>query len=703
MSNKALYMGRIGLLSGVCLSVLALAETANAQEAASQNQQTSSESGVIEVITVTARRQTEQLQEVPASISVITSDLIENAGVKSLEDVSQLVPNLTFNKTFRAGVPDIAIRGMATPQGGEAPVAVIVDGVEEPSLEFYDQDLLDIQDVEVLRGPQGSIYGRGAIAGAVIINTATPTEDFHNIGQVDYGNGNDVRAVDTLSGPIFGEKLLGKITVADVSNDGLIQDQGTLKPADWVHEVSAHGELLSQISPDTTVDLRGSYLGGREGAAYQSIFPNSLINAYVNPYRQLNTYDSRSQESASLKIEQVTALGTFTSISQWAESHSDLYGSSPILATVTPNRIQHNIVGVNSFNEDFRFSTDQSKSVRGFVGAFYQDRVTHNWLDVVTTAVPPATLAFRNDQQASVASAVYGQIDADLPADLSLTVGLRYDTDSRRDVDLYYSGSNAHTSFSAVQPQGTLREKFTPNIMGYVTIGRGFNSGGFNSIQDAVSINVPRIYNDELATNYEGGFKSTFFDNKLVFNGDYFYETLSNDQLYIVQTIPVPARDILNINHATIDGVELELTYKPINPLTFNVNFGLNNTQIGNYNGTSLDVGNKLPNSYGSTLDIGAQYEGTVTDGVNWLARVDYQNLGKIYWSIDNNSSSAPENRINARLGIEVDHWTVALWGRNLTGQKGWSFVNYNSGGPGVSSGYLAPPMTYGIEIVSRY
>lgn len=691
---------RVRLITGACLVAGITSAAAKAQDvapsgtAAAKENQTSAAD-----IVVTARRQTERVQDVPASISVVTAAQLTNSGVKTLEDVSQLVPNLNFNRTFRAGVPDVAIRGMATPQGGEPPVAIIVDGVEVPSLEFFDQNLLDIRDIEVLRGPQGALYGRGAVAGAIVINTAVPTRTLHNDAMLDFSSGDDVRAVDTVSGPVVGDVLLGKLTVEDHNRAGQIRDTGTGKPADWVHEGSLHGELLGNLSPSTRVELRGSYLRGAEGAAYQSVFANSAINTYPKPNRQLNTRDRRRQWNVSLKIEQDTPIGTLTSVSQYAKSESDLYGSSP-----APNRIQMNNIGVNAFNQDLRLSSIAGNPVQWFVGAFYQHRTTDNFLHVFGTGPNSGVLyALRDDYQKSDASAVYGQVIMPLPAGFNLTGALRYDTDKRSDVDrLVPSGSYASQRFESLQPAITLKKKFTPSVMAYVTAGRGFGSGGFNAYQDAISIGVPRIYGAELATNYEAGIKSTFFDHRLTINADVFHTIFNNDQVFLVSSFP-PSRDILTVRRVHLDGGEIEATLRATSELSFDANIGLNHSKIKNYNGTSLYVGNYTPNAYGSTVNLGAQYEHSMSNDLSWLARVDYSRLGRIYWNLSNSLSSDPSNWVNARIALRNSHWEFAIYGRNLTRQKAWSFVNADSLGIGTSTGYLSEPRTFGLEIISRY
>ena len=136
---------------------------------------------LLEEILVTARRRAENLQEIPESVSVLNSEILENARVDNLKDVTGLVPNLSLyhgEQSFRAGVIQLVVRGVTTPQNGEAPMSFVVDGVTIPEIDFINQDLFDIESIQVLRGPQGALYGRGALGGAVLINTKQPTNEF---------------------------------------------------------------------------------------------------------------------------------------------------------------------------------------------------------------------------------------------------------------------------------------------------------------------------------------------------------------------------------------------------------------------------------------------------------------------------------------------------------------------------------------------
>lgn len=651
----------------------------------------------LEEIIVTARRREETLQEVPASITVLTADVIQKAGIVNMADVALLVPNLNFRKGFRAGVPDISIRGIATPQDGELPVAVLVDGVQAPSLEFLAQDMLDISSIEVLRGPQGALYGRGAIAGAILINTEEPTNDFQNRALLSYGSGNTFRFVDSLSGPISEGKIWGKFTLSRRTSDGLIDDLGTGVPADWYRQTSGRGELKSQFSDTTTVRLRAAYTEGTEGAAYQSVFANDAIGTFPHPNRQQNGRDKRRVESYSLSVDHDTSAGTLTSISQWASSYSDLLASSLVANNIT----QHNTVENQAFNQDLRLASANTEPVQWMVGAFYQYRKIDNTLQVFGTPGGPLdglTFVTREGYGTSKAYAFYSQISVDLSQTINITGALRYDNDDRYDIDRLIPASPVKASFSKLQPQITARYIPNDEFMVYATIGKGFRSGGFNGYGDALAFNLPRLFKPETNTNYELGFKATLLDSHLTANVSVYHMDFKNQQLFLVSSAP-PSRNVVNVAKTSLDGGEVELNFRPIDSVSLYGSLGINDATVDDFDGTDRFIGNTTPNTYKYTANVGVQYEAALSPAAQAVLRIDYSKLGDIIYDVSGSPSYGPTNWLNARASVQFGNWSVVLWGRNLTDENQFTVVNPNSSGAGTSTGYLAQPRMVGIEI----
>ena len=699
------------LLGSAFLSTPVLAQSAQTPAASDQ--------GLTEII-VTAQRVAQPLQRTPASISVITADTLETAGVQNLSDVSHLIPNLTFTDGYRAGVPNISLRGIPTVQGGEAPAAFVVDGVQVPALDFVNQELLDIANVQVLRGPQGGIYGRDAIGGAVVIETQRPTDEFHDTLIVDGGNGKFFRAVNTASGPIVPGQIWAKVTLSAHYFGGLIQNLALHdEPVDSIKDYAGRAEIIAKPTETTTVDLTYSHTQGIEGASWQAILPNYAIgdfkqyqpdfNKPINDHRYIDTY--------AAKIDQVTPLGTLTSVSQYAQTRSTVFGDADW--TPLPIVNQWNAVGVKAVNEDLHLASPTEQPIHWIVGAFYQLRQTENNLNVFFEPGPGGnpfcgcaggfadSVLLDDDHNSSLARAAYGQVSVPLPANFKFDVALRYDSDRRTDEDRSIpAGPNNAISetFNAFQPNGTLSQQFTPDLMGYFTVGKGFRSGGFNAYTDSVSsgLLVPREFPAETDLNYEVGIKSSFFDHRLTVNADVFHTHFDNEQYYLVNTSP-PARDVVTIRSVEFNGGELEVTYIPVSGLTLSASGGIADSKISSHDLDQNDYGKQSPQANKYTADISALYRQPLWDDYSALYRLDYSYKGPICYDSANQFCFHSVGFLNARVALENRRYTFALWGKNITSIREPINFSPNSMGAGVSTQMVNEPATYGAEVIARF
>jgi iron complex outermembrane receptor protein len=699
-----------GLTGGCCLTALhlLLSSTALAQVAAAPTTAAQRRTATEEV-QVTALRRSAPLQKTPASIQSISAATLKAAGVTTLSEAAQLVPNFDFHDNFRAGVPYLSLRGIPTAQGGEAPVTVLIDGVQAPGLDFINVDLVDIASIEVLRGPQGALYGRGAIAGALLINTTQPTNQFHDHLIVDYGNGNTIRVADTASGPLIKDMLWAKATYQYKSSDGLIYNPGLHEDGDFYHEIYGNLELLAKPREGTTIELQLSHLKGTDGASQQNVLPDNQIYNFTDYYPNFNLpiTDNRRLDHYVFKLDQLTPIGTFSSISQYAESVSKVYGDADF--SPAPVVTQLNNVEIGAFNQDLRLTSLPGSPFQWILGAFEQYRDTVNFLNVsaqVPGLLPPGTIAaFSNEDQKSLAYAGYGQASMTLPYNLTLSGGLRYDVDQRYDDDRHVPGSTIRATFSALQPSGTVSEQFNPDLMGYVTIGRGFRSGGFNALEDTENFAalVKREFPEETVLNYEGGVKSSFFDHKLTVNASVFHSDYKNEQFYFVNVSP-PSRDIISIGKVSINGGELEVNYHPLSPVILSGGFGIADSTIESDDGSALDdKGKHSPNSNQYNWNLAAEYDPAITETVSGLARVDFQELGPIWFDAANHYAFHPTGYLNARLGARWRQYSLAAFGKNITNTRYATIFSPDSFGAGVAARLDNLPATYGMEFTADF
>jgi iron complex outermembrane recepter protein len=659
---------------------------------------------VAEVV-VTVRRVAEPLQEAPASVSALSADALEKSGATTLNDVGKLVPNLNFFSSYRAGAADISLRGIpGAPLGGDPPVAVLVDGVQAPSMEFMNINLLDIQDVEVLRGPQGALYGRGALAGAVLINTRTPTDEVRNDGVFDAGNGRYFYAADTLSGPIVAGQLWGKISGSVKWFGGLIDNPGTGKTADSSRQRSIRPDLLWKPNEATSVELHADFTSGTDGSILGSLVPVAQLNNFSGPLVNTNidTADHHQTVAVWLKITETLAIGQLTSISQYGYANSKDVGDADF--SPLPLVVVYNPIKVKAFNQDLRFSTPDNQPLQWTVGGFFQRREIPNLF--VLTGDPTGPLAglpiqTSNELDRSIAYAAYTTLAARLPLGFRLSGSLRYDQDRRYDVDYDVPGSQIRKTFGRLQPQVTLNRQITPDVMAYATFGEGFVSGGFNSYLDAALGNgVPREFGQEVSKNYEIGLKSQLFERRLTLNVAGFYNDLSNEQ-YVHFNLNPPGRDVFAIPETHIAGGEVELALRATHDLDITGGVGINHATIEQSGLGGIYNGNRGPMAYDSTVNVALDYHHALV--ADWIgdARLEYQRFGSIYWDAANTLKSDPTHYVNLRLQATHDHYSIALWGKNLNDQRAVTTASTAA----VNEIYrvVNQPRTFGLELAVHY
>ena len=234
---------------------------------------------VLEEVVVTARKRTENLQEVPDSITAFGRDQIESAGIEDFDDFANLTPNLSLNEGYRPGVAKITIRGMITPQVGDPPIAYVVDGVTASSIDFINQDLFAIERIEVLRGPQGALYGKGAVGGAINIVTRRPTNELEGQIKATLGNGDTTKVSGFISGPIIEDSLQYQLGGSYTDAGGFDDNTFLNKATDFSERTSVQGMLQAQVNDDLTVDFRAKYASNEDGAGNYTVAGWDDINA----------------------------------------------------------------------------------------------------------------------------------------------------------------------------------------------------------------------------------------------------------------------------------------------------------------------------------------------------------------------------------------------------------------------------------------
>jgi len=679
---------------------------AYADDAAESGTGGSVDSKQVEQVVVTARRREESLQEAPVAVTFLSGESLENADVRRVTDLTSMIPNLSINSGYRQGSLWISLRGIPSVQGGEPPVSVLIDGVQVPGQDFINEELGDLANVQVLRGPQGALYGRGAIGGAILIDTQKPTNDLTGNLTLDYGNHNDQRAIGTLSGALVPDMILGRITVLARQTDGFQPNFTTGGYADGGKGINVNGRLLFELGDGWSIDLNARRQHGVDGASYEYLATDKTRYDYdtVGDVNDPNVTDDHTIYSVSAKVDKKFDYVTLTSITQSANSDSILYGDGDFSAT--HGVVQYNRISMKAINQDLRIATNGDGPTQWMVGAFYQARTDVNYLLETSdpladpTLYPPGAIyANSNQHDLSHAWAAYAQLIQKLPGGFELTVAGRYDEDRRSSYDEEVPATRTQATFDKFQPSGTLKKDLAENINVYATIGRGFQSGGFNPYEDTQTLGVARLFQPETSTNYEIGAKTRWLDGALTANFAAYYTDFRNQQFFFIAVQPIVARDVYNIDKTRIDGVEAEITYNLAKDLTVTGSVGSSSSSILQFEGTDQFHGNSSPNSYAYTANASVQYTPRITGDVTGLAYLDWERRGPTYFDVQNQYGVGPSDTFNGRLGVSFSRYQVSAYMRNITDVRYPVLFQANAAGPGVAGQLLNMPRQFGLEV----
>lgn len=630
-------------------------------------------------IVVTARRREERLIDVPDAITAFGAADIERAGIESVNDVALRVPNFSIVEAQQPGVAAINIRGVGQVRNGEAPVAVILDGVQLSSPYQITQDLFDVERIEVIKGPQGASYGRNAIGGAINIVTRRPTNDFGGWVQAGYATGDAFSASGAVSGPIVEDRLLFRVAANVRNADGDIDNVTLHRPVNYEDTVNLRGQLLARIGSAVELDLRYSRLDTDSGAAWYTLVPpGGSINAVLPVNADRLGRASRLLDDASGKLDVDLGGMTLTSITAYSRVSSDIdedFDFTPLDLLSATQAVRQ-----ESWSQELRLASDGGGPLTWLVGGYYlsTDLDIDNFLflrpgaGLVLVPFPvPAPTVFSATQGTSDndAYALFGQLTWRFAGPFELSLGARQDWDDRRQLDRITLG-RFQRSYSAFQPKAQLSYRPNDDTNLYAGVARGFRSGGFNA-----NDRIARSFDAETNWNYEVGAKLRFLDGALQVNAAGFITDISDRQVYIFDLLAAAQVIVNPIRSAQIRGFELEATARPVRGLVLAASLGLLDSEIKRYDtgifaglpAAGDFTGNKLPQTAHVSYSLSAQYDVDIGPDAGLGLRAEYNsNGGDYYWEIDNRDRRERIDLVNMRLSVRFHGATLTAFVENL-------------------------------------
>ena len=590
ISTKRVLTQGFGLFAIISM-MSPLAATAQDAQAAGDDT-----SRFIETIVVTATKLGQRsLQDTPESVTVLPASTIESAKIDSLRDFVDLTPNLIVRETFRRNESFLTLRGLSTAQGGLPPVSFVIDGVQLGSNDFINQDLLDVERIEILKGPQGALYGQGAIGGAIVVTTKAPTNEFEGFAKVSYGNENSLRVAGGVSGPLAKDRLFARVSGYFRETDGLITNNRG-EDISRSEEYNVRGRLRYFAGDALSIDVRGSVTEGEGYCCIQDRVPRNdaglllldVVDEVENPGASSNIFgtDDTSFADASVKIEYDFGAVTLTSITGYASVEQSLFGDADFAEA--PAVIQRLTFNTDVFNQELRIGSNGDNRFDWFIGGFYQDRDEEQPLfvgaEITNGGFAPNVIIDLDNQLTSESWALFGQGTFELTEGLEFLVGLRFDRDKQSTIDLNNpEATSARETFEEFQPKVQLSYAWADDILSYVTYSTGFRSGGFTQ---------NTVFDNEVTENYEIGFKGTFAGGLFLVNGAAFRTDYTNQQLsFVVFDGAEARRGVVNIDETTIDGFELEVVAHPTESLDLSVGVGVVDSVVSALTATDPALG----------------------------------------------------------------------------------------------------------------
>jgi outer membrane receptor protein involved in Fe transport len=673
----------LALMAGTAL----LPMTAYAQATAGNDTDKASRSQSDEIV-VTAQRYEQRLQDVPLSISVIGSKELGARAATDIKDLQYSVPGLSM---FEYGVSRqyIQLRGISNTIGSstigiyldETPLGLDIQG------DAFSVRLLDLERVEVLRGPQATLYGQGSMGGTIRYIPAAPRLDAiggsvageYSSTEAGASNYKTVAVLNLpLSKDVVGLRLVGGYERVGGFIDNVVSGQKDINSADIY---TVRGTLLAKASDRLTLSLMGLYQKSEQ--ANQDFGVNRKTNSLVS--QPINDRYTLIQGKASYDLDFAELSGSASYIDRHNKTTNDV--SSALVPYLPLFGIPVGFVDrialtqatdYKIFNGEVRLASQSEGPLGWAFGATYRDLKTRLAGESTTApgTVPFTVLAINNDAR-SRSYALYGEVNYAFTSHLKASAGLRYFSDHKEQNSVntnfgFTTTDPGNGNFHSINPRFNLSYEFTPNSMVFVNAAKGFRSGGFNNTSAGGGVVIiPPTYNPDEIWTYELGTKHQLFGNKLVLDASLYRSEWSYVQSY--GFAPGSVIGIVNNSgHVSGWGVDLSATARPTRTLALTATYGWNNLAYDSASqnkdkqpGDPVDAA--VRESYSASLD----FRPPMNDSVTGIFRIDYQHAGKAQITLRNFAPALIVSRpsrdiVNLRIGAAVGAVEVTLFANNL-------------------------------------
>lgn len=685
----------------------------------------SAEGERLKEVVVTAQKREELIQEIPLSITSLSYENVKQSQIQNANDLTAISPNLyARDPGDRRTVT--SIRGIVSTSYDPA-IATYIDGVNQYNLDTYITQLFDIERIEVLRGPQGTLYGRNAMGGVINIITREPQNETTIFGEATLGNYSQQRYMAGIRTPLAEKLYFGAAGLYE-EREGFYTNEFTGSSYDDQKNYSGNYYLKYLFSPtwNATWNLK-HFSAENEGA-----FPLNMgiEGAFENPYtlnqNQLSTMKDNTFNT-SLVIDHKGQNLNFSSQTAFQQNYR--YYENPIDADFSPldavsiiNDYGKDWNTVKVATQELRLSspsgTDRNLKWTAGTYMFYQEspvkQATHFGEDASLVGSEEINYSLINTSEATGKGiAFFGQLNYQVAEKLGVIAGLRYDYENKKQSVLgeyqmdsdteplfeYQPDSTAKASFNAFSPKAGLTYDFSEKNLVFFTYSRGFRAGGLTPLSSDPSQPPLYEYKPEFSNNFEIGTKNSFLENKLLINATLFYTEVSDVQ---VPTLVMPDGVIITRNTGSLNskGLEVELRALLTTGLELSYDLGFTNASYKSLriaqDGNEVNLrDNKQIYTPEVTSMLALQYQSNLGLNETWefTARAEWKYLGEQYFDLANSLRQEPYSLYNGNLGVSYKDIKLMIWGRNIFDTEYVSY-GYNFGAV-----HLGNPTTLGVTL----
>ena len=677
----------------------------------------------LDAVIVTAQKQEEDVQKVPFTVSAISSRQVQQYRLWNSRDITAIVPNLySTNSGDNRNVT--SIRGITTTSYDPA-VATYIDGVNQFGLDTYIAQLFDVERIEVLSGPQGTLYGRNAMAGVMNIITKQPGNTTTGFAELNLGNYGQERYAIGFRTPLVKNKLYLGVTGVYDATDGFYDNQFNNTDFDKKHSWIGNYYLRYHPTAQWALTLNVKHNENRNNGAFP--LAGSRDEAFENPFMVNQNAVTELIDNIFNSSLVASYAGAKLNFSSQTSYQSNLrYYTDPIDGDFSPldivtiiNDYGKKWNNVKVFTQEFKLSSPASSSslLKWTAGTymFYQDnpvkQATRFGEDAGYYGIPDTNFSTINTTKGkSSGIAFFGQATYTVTPKFDVTAGLRYDYEHKEQSVLgeyqhdpdpnpifeTTPDTSATVTFNAFSPKVTAAYHVTDFNTVYATYSRGYRAGGLTQLSSDPSQPPLYAYKPEFSGNIEFGSKNVFFDNRLQVNLSLFYIKVSDAQ---VPTLVLPDAVTItkNAGELTSKGIDLQISTTPVKDLQIEYNLGVNdatyNTLKLSQNGNEVDLAGKRQIFTPSVTSMTAIQYGYEIGKIKLVARGEWMLLGNQYFDLANTIEQSQYSVFNTRLGVVFQKVEVMFWGRNLGDEKYIAYA-YDFGAT-----HLGNPKNYGVTL----